>query len=96
MNDLSLDGAEWPVHPDGLNRWEGVVRELIEETSLEGTLELLEEIGMANYAIPEAIAAEALERETQQAAERARYEAFASRPSPYVSTVDDESVWAEI
>ncbi len=96
LNDLSLDGSDWPSHPDGLNRWEVAVRDLIDDTSLEETLELLEEIGMANYAIPEAIADEAQKREAQHAAERARYEAFATRPSPYVSTVDDESVWGDI
>jgi hypothetical protein len=96
LNDLSLDGADWPAHPEGLNRWEGVVRDLVEETSLDDTIGLLQEIGMAEYAIPEAMAAEARTRERRQAAERTRYEALANRPSPYVSIVDDESVWSQI
>jgi hypothetical protein len=96
LNDLSLDGADWPAHPDGLNRWEGVVRDLVEEMSLEEAQEVLEAFGLADYAIPEAIVAEARAREAKQAAERARYEAFASRHSPYVNTASDESVWAEI
>ncbi|MNU30355.1 hypothetical protein D3C71_188400 [compost metagenome] len=96
LNDLSPDGSDWPAHPEGLNRWEGVLKDIIAEISLEEAMELLEEIGMSGYVIPEAMADEARASEARNAAERVRYEAHAARPSPYVNTANDESVWADI
>lgn len=84
------------THPEGLNRWEGVLKDIIAETSLEEAMELLQEIGMSEYVIPEAMVDEARASEARKTAERVRYEAYAAWPSPNVNTVNDESVWADI